>query len=163
MDQQTSTEDLEIFGKVLPGSTKYWIIIASRDHASRGVEGGFVQANHGKKAALQRMRRGDWIVFYCPKETFEGKVPCRRFTGLGEIADDRIYQGEMDAGLHPYRKDVAFSTKMKETPIEPLVPDLSFIRNKKSWGYVFRFGVIEIPREDFLRIAAKMRASSSTS
>jgi len=160
MRQQTSEKDLEILGKVLSESTKYWIIVASRDHANRGVEGGFVQANHGKKAALQRMRMGDWIVFYCPKETFKGKVPCRKFTGLGEIADDRIYQGEMDTGLPPFRKDVTFSQKMKETSIEPLIPDLSFIKNKKSWGYVFRFGLVEIPRDDFLRIASKMCVSS---
>jgi predicted RNA-binding protein len=161
MYPQISGEDLEIFGKVLSGSTRYWIIVASRDHAIRGVEGGFVQANHGKKAALQRMRKGDWTVFYCPKETFEGKVPCRKFTGLGEIADDLIYQGDMDTGLHPFRKDVRFSPKMKETSIEPLIPDLSFIKNKKSWGYIFRFGLIEIPRADFLRIARKMHTSST--
>jgi predicted RNA-binding protein len=161
MDQQTSEEDLEIFRKVFSGTAKYWIVVASRDHANRGVEGGFVQANHGKKTVLQRMRMGDWIVFYCPKETFKGKAPCRKFLGLGEIADDRIYQGEMDTDLHPFRKDVTFSPKMKETSIEPLISDLSFIRNKKSWGYVFRFGLIEIPRDDFLHIVSKMRASSS--
>ena len=159
MHQQTSEEDCGIISKIPSDSTRYWIIVASRDHANIGINGGFVQANHGKNAMLRRMRTGDWIVFYCPKETFKGKVPCRKFKGLGQVKDDRIYQADMAEDFHPFRRDVAFSSKTKEIPIEPLIPDLSFIKSKKSWGYFFKFGVIEIPWNDFMRIANKMDAS----
>jgi hypothetical protein len=43
-----------------------------------------------------------------------------------------------------------------DAPIEPLVSSLSFIKNKKSWGYLFRFGMFQIPREDFEKIASVM-------
>lgn len=36
-----------------------------------------------------------------------------------------------------------------ETPIRPLINDLSFIKNKQSWGFMFRFGMFEIPKTDF--------------
>lgn len=37
----------------------YWIVIVSKDHIKRGVEGGFMQANHGKQGPLKRMAVGD--------------------------------------------------------------------------------------------------------
>jgi predicted RNA-binding protein len=46
----------------------------------------------------------------------------------------------------------------QEALIRPLVDHLSFIKNKQSWGYVFRFGLLEIPEYDFQRIAAAMQA-----
>src|SRR5215470_3791757 len=91
-----------------PESSKYWVIVASKNHVMRGVRGGFCQANHGKEAPLRRMKQGDGVVFYSPKETLEGDVPCRKFTAVGEIKDDRIYQVEMSNDFHPFRRDVRF-------------------------------------------------------
>jgi predicted RNA-binding protein len=136
-------------------NTKYWIIVVSRDHVQKGVEEGICQISHGKDAALKRMSEGDWIVFYSPKERFDGVEKCRKFTALGRIKDDRIYQVNTDADFHPFRRNVNFLA-INETSIEPLISKLSFIKSKKSWGYVFRFGLVEIPRKDFLAIASRM-------
>jgi hypothetical protein len=38
---------------------KYYIICASRDHIQTGIKSGFVQANHGKKTQLKRLKKGD--------------------------------------------------------------------------------------------------------
>jgi hypothetical protein len=43
-----------------------------------------------------------------------------------------------------------------EVSILPLVQALSFIINKSSWGYVFRFGFFAIPPADFQLIASQM-------
>ena len=141
--------------KTSPDSKRYWLIVASRNHALRGVEGEFCQANHGKEAPLRRMKRGDRVLFYSPKETFEGNNPCRKFTAMGEVKDDRMYQVEMTSDFHPFRRDVKYYS-VSEIPIEPLISELGFIKNKKSWGYVFRFGFFEIPRSDFELIAGRM-------
>ncbi|MHA4915566.1 EVE domain-containing protein, partial [Enterococcus faecium] len=53
----------------------YWIGVASRDHIARGVAGGFCQLCHGKAQALKRMKKGDWIIYYSPKETMDGNQP----------------------------------------------------------------------------------------
>jgi hypothetical protein len=41
-------------------------------------------------------------------------------------------------------------------PIRPLIPALSFIRNKVQWGAAFRFGVVRVPEVDFACIAQAM-------
>ena len=135
--------------------SKYWIVVASRDHVRKGVEEGFCQANHGKEAPLRRMKKGDWVAFYSPKERFGGADKCRRFTAIGRISDDQVYQGQMGQDFSPFRRNVEFLPS-SEVPIEPLILQFSFIRSKKSWGYVFKFGLIQIPRPDFLLIADQM-------
>ena len=38
--------------------TRFWIGVVSKEHVPRGVEGGFCQVCHGKKAPLNRMKKG---------------------------------------------------------------------------------------------------------
>ena len=38
--------------------TRFWIGVVSKEHVLRGVEGGFCQVCHGKKAPLNRMKKG---------------------------------------------------------------------------------------------------------
>jgi hypothetical protein len=135
--------------------TRYWIAVASRDHVQRGVEDGICQACRGKGAPLKRMGEGDWVVFYSPKERYDGVEKCRKFTAIGKIKDELVYQVRMTDDFAPFRRRVEFYA-CSEVPTEPLIPLLSFIKNKKSWGYIFKFGLIQIPRQDFLAIASRM-------
>jgi predicted RNA-binding protein len=138
---------------------KYWIIVASKDHVMIGVKEGICQANHGKAASLKRMKKGDGILFYSSKEKFEGNEKCQKFTAIGTIKDDEIYPGKMSEGLVPFRRRVDFQ-KSNEVEIVPMLDSLSFIKNKKAWGYVMRFGFLEIPYSDFIRIANAMGIKS---
>ena len=104
------------------------------------------------------MHKGDRLIYYSPKVKFGGNEPLHAFTALGEIADDRIYQVEMAPDFKPFRRDVRYE-KSGEIPIQPLIPDLDFIRNKKAWGSAFRFGLLEIGKEDFERIAGQFTTS----
>jgi predicted RNA-binding protein len=134
---------------------KYWITVASKDHIALGVAGGFMQANHGKQAALKRMQTDDWVLFYSPKQTMNGTEPCQAFTAIGQVMDEAIYQYKMSEDFMPWRRHIKFY-KNTETPIAPLIDELDFITNKKSWGYPFRFGFLEIPERDFERIRQQM-------
>ncbi len=131
---------------------RYWILVASLEHVKLGIAGGFAQAGHGKRSGLARMHAGDQILYYSPKVKFGGTEPLHAFTALGEVADDEIVQVEMSPDFKPFRRKVNY-TKSGEVKIEPLISDLEFIRNKKSWGGAFRFGMLEIQRKDFERIA----------
>ena len=122
----------------------------------RGVAGGFTQANHGKKTILQRLSAGDKIIFYSPKTAYDGDEPLQAFTALGTVTDDELYQGEMAGGFVAWRRSLTFE-KVDETPIKPLIGDLSFIADKTHWGYKFRFGLFEIPEADYQLIAAAMQ------
>lgn len=134
---------------------KYWINTVSRNHVMRGIESGFTQAGHGKPQGLRRLKAGDWIVFYSPKKEFEGAEPLQAFTAIGRVADDDLYQVEMMPGFVPWRRNVNF-IQCQETPIRPFINDLSFIKDKAKWGYMFRFGLFEIPEQDFRHIAQAM-------
>ncbi|AUD04526.1 EVE domain-containing protein [Spirosoma pollinicola] len=136
-------------------SPKYWIVVASKDHVMRGVSGGFMQANHGKQAPLKRMKTTDWVIFYSPRQILESDQKCQSFTAIGRVSDDAIYQVAVSEDFVPFRRNVTFQA-VKETSILPLINDLDFIPNKKSWGYPFRFGFFEIGKHDFDLISKNM-------
>lgn len=135
---------------------RYWINTVSRTHVQVGVDGGFTQADHGKRTRLQRLEKGDLIAFYSPRTEFRGGEPPQAFTAIGRVADEEPYQVEMRAGFHPWRRRVAFF-ESQASPIRPLIEALSFIKNKKKWGYAFRRGMFEVERTDFERIAEVMK------
>ncbi|WP_295719495.1 EVE domain-containing protein [Mucilaginibacter sp.] len=139
---------------------KYWITVVSKDHISRGIAGGFMQANHGKPAPLRRMAAGDWVIIYSPKQSMNGTEPLQAFTAIGQLADDEVYQHKMSEDFIPYRRNVNYY-KCIQTPILPLVNELDFIPNKKSWGYPFRFGFLEINVHDFGLIKTHMLTDES--
>jgi hypothetical protein len=134
---------------------RFWIGVASREHVKRGEAEGFCQLCHGKAQPLKRMSVGEWIIYYPPKELFGQNEPCQKFTSIGEVVGSEVYQHAMAPGFTPYRRDVRF-LPCKEVKIRPLIEKLSFIKNKKQWGYAFRFGYLEIPEEDFQLIASCM-------
>jgi len=138
---------------------RYWILVASQKHVELGVAGGFAQAGHGKRAGIARMHAGDWIIYYSPKITYGGDDPLHAFTALGEVADDRIIQVEMAPDFKPFRRKVRYDLT-GTVRIAPLINDLAFIRNKRSWGSAFRFGMLEIQEPDFLRIKKEFEKGS---
>lgn len=136
---------------------RYWIGVASKDHVLTGVQGGFCQLCHGKNNPLKRLSAGDWIVYYSPRTAMNDGNIVQSFTAIGQILDRDPYLVDMDNGFTPYRRDVRF-IDVEEISIRLLLADLSFIKNKQSWGYVFRFGLFGIPESDFQIIAAAMKA-----
>ena len=134
---------------------RYWIGVASRQHVLIGKAGGFAQLCHGKAQPLKRMATGDGIIYYSPQEVLGGSEPCQRFTAIGEVIGDEVYPVEMMPGFVPFRRDIGF-LPCTETPIRPLLEQLTFIRDKRHWGYVFRFGHLQIPESDFRLIAEAM-------
>lgn len=136
--------------------TRYWMAVASKEHVEKGVLGGFAQVCHGKAGPLKQMREGDWIVYYSPKVEFQAKEPCQLFTAIGKVQKGDPYPFVMSEDFIPWRRDVSFFPS-NEVSIKQLLEDLSFIHDKKSWGYPFRRGCFEIPPSDFRLIAEAMK------
>ena len=136
---------------------KYWINTVSRDHVLLGREGGFVQAGHGRKQPLEMMSAGDLILFYSPRTSPEEGELLQRFTAIAEVAEGEIYTAVMPEHLRPHRREVKYFL-CEEADIRPLIPNLTFIKNKACWGFLFRFGLFEIPQADFECIAQHMKA-----
>jgi EVE domain len=134
---------------------KFWIVVVSKDHTMRGVEGYYIQACHGKASPLKRMQKGDWIVVYSPKVKMDESTKSQCFTAIGQVKDNMIYQYKISENFIPYRRNIDFMPS-KELSILGLIDQLDFILNKKSWGYPFRYGVLEIGKKDFELISTKM-------
>jgi len=137
--------------------SKYWIAVASADHARRGHASGIMQVCHGKGAPLRRVRPGDGVVYYSPTVAFRGKDRLQAFTTIGRVKDGEVYQADMGGGFEPFRRDVDYCAA-DAAPIAPLIDRLEFTRGKRNWGYAFRFGLVEISKADFEAIAAAMGA-----
>jgi len=133
----------------------FWIVVASRDHVQQGVREGIAQACHGKKDPLKRMQAGDVVIYYSSKEYFGKTEKCQKFTAIGLVEDKETYQATVNEDFHPFRRDIRFCV-CKEVSILPLIDELEFIPNKKSWGYPFRSGVLKIGKKDGERIALAM-------
>ena len=134
-----------------------WIGVASANHVARGRAGGFMQVCHGKAGPLRRIASGDRVVYYSPTHIFGGKDRCQSFTALGRTRDDRIYQFDMGGGFIPFRRDIDW-LEASPASILPLLDRLDFPRGRKSWGYAFRFGILEISGADMDVIAEAMGA-----
>jgi hypothetical protein len=138
-------------------STRYWIGVVSLSHVQRGVAGGYAQVSHGKAAPLRRLHAGDWLIYYSPKTDMANGESLQRFTAIGRVKDDRVYEFAMTRDFVPFRRDIAY-VACKATPIQPLIPRLSFIKDPARWGHPFRRGLVEITRKDFELIATEMEA-----
>ena len=136
---------------------RYWIGVVSRSHVSRGVLGGFAQLCHGKAAPLKRMKKGDWLVYYSPKEDMEGDTPLQMFTAIGRVVGDSVYEYEMSPDFIPFRRNIHY-LESQPASIKPLIKSLSFIKDPIRWGYPFRTGHIEMTEQDFNLIAKAMEA-----
>jgi len=135
-----------------------WVAVASAEHVSRGRREGFMQVCHGKGAPLRRLRPGDRVVYYSPTIRFGEGDRLQAFTALGTVLPGEPYEVDMGNGFIPFRRDVAWDEGLKQAPIAGLLERLSFTAGRRSWGYVFRFGLLSATTEDMLLIARHMHA-----
>src|SRR5690349_24264978 len=77
---------------------KHWVIVVSQEHGRRGVEGGFVMANHGKRAPVARMSRGDRLLVYSPTTHYPDGEPLKAVTFLGEVTGEEPEPSEVIPG-----------------------------------------------------------------
>lgn len=116
--------------------TKYWIGTVSQEHVLRGVAGGFCQVCHGKAAPLNRMKRGDWLLYYSPKIRMDGTEKLQAFTAFGQVTDDTAYPFPMSETFIPFRRNVDYA----ET-IDRLMSDLQHIVAEHSEPYDARLSI----------------------
>ena len=130
------------------GTGRSWVIVASRDHARRGLGGGFVMGNHGRRAPLSRMSRGDDIFIYSPMTTYPDGEPLRAVTIVGEVTGEAPEPSDVIAG--------GFRRAASLREIEPL--PLDRIREHLPVSRI-RFGFFELDAPDAAAIWALVRPS----
>ncbi len=141
--------------------TNYWMGIACSQHAFAGRDGKFAQLGHGKKSAISGLKKGDWIVYYSPREEIDGGTLVQAFTTIGQITSDRPYQADQTMGFHPYRVDVNFVLEAELAPIRPLLEKLELTKGRgQNWGIVMRGAKRKLSKPDFQKIALAMRITT---
>jgi hypothetical protein len=98
-----------------PADSTTWVIVASRDHARRGLADGFIMTNHGQRAPLARMRQGDGVVIYSPTTTYPKGAPLRTITIVGTVTGAEPEPSEVIANGYRRRAELH--------EIEPLTLD----------------------------------------
>jgi len=136
---------------------KFFIGVATKDHVDMGVQEGFMQVCHGKKAQLLRLKKNDIIMYYCTSTIYGKKDNYQCITASGTVKDDKVYQFEISKDFIPWRRDVVFDKNLEPIKIKEILEDLAFIKNKNKWGVYFRPGLIEIKKEEYEIIIGKMK------
>lgn len=136
-------------------SVKFWIGVACKEHVENGVKLGICQFCHGKSSPAKRLSRSDFVIYYSSKVSMESSELYQKFTAIGKVIDDVPYQVDMGNGFKPFRRNIKYFDTT-HINIKLLVPLLPFIKNKNSWGHVFRYGFLEIDQESFEIIATSM-------
>ena len=134
-----------------------WMGVVCAEHARAGRDGGFAQLGHGKHAAVKSLKRGDWIVYYSPREGIGDGDVVQSFTTIGRVTSDEPYQIEQSAGFAPFRVDVDYASNAKPAPIKPLLDRLELTRERgANWGIVMRGSKRRVSEHDMPVIAKAM-------
>ncbi len=139
-------------------STRYWLGVVSYEHVKNGVAQEFAQVCHGKKAPLEKLKAGDWLIYYSPKIAMDKPAPCKSFTAIGRVKTGLVYQVTMFQNFHPFRIDITYATSTV-VPIVDVIDQLE-LTAKPSWGMLLRRGLLELSAHDFKIIAKHMGVST---
>jgi EVE domain len=131
-------------------SRRTWVIVVSLDHARRGVSGGFVMANHGKRAPVSRMSRGDGILIYSPTTKYPDGVPLRAITIVGQVTSDAPEPSDVITG--GFRRAASLN-EIEPLPLEKIREHLPVSR--------IRFGFFELDPPDAAAIWALVDDASA--
>ncbi|WP_163136755.1 EVE domain-containing protein [Bacillus subtilis] len=141
-------------------NTNYWIGVVSEQHVLKGTAGGFAQLCHGKKAPLAKMKEGDWLIYYSPRDAYPDGKLLRSFTAIGKVKSGNIYPYQMAPNFIPYRLDIDYYPCHK-IGFYDIKSKLEFVQETKHLGFLFRRGHFEISKKDFLTIAQAMGVNIS--
>lgn len=110
---------------------------------------------------ISRVKKGDALLMYTMQEIVDGKVIPSAITGTYEAISE-VYEDEskvfitpeaLGSEVFPLRIKVKPVKNFKEPiPFKPLVPEMTFIKNKTMWSGSIRTAMRVIPEEDYLAI-----------
>jgi len=124
-----------------------WVCVLSRADALAAIATGTLCLGPQGEGRLRRMRLGDGVAIYSPREGRRTGAVVRRFTAVGTVTGIAPYQGD---GLtaDDWCRAVDLVDTGGEAAVEALLPRLSFVRDEPGWGVVFRPGFLQVTTDD---------------
>jgi len=113
---------------------------------------------------VARIKKGDTLLMYTMQEIVERVVIPSSITSIYE-ASSEVYEDKSPLFVTPKALgNEVFPLRIKLKPVKvfaepiqfkPLVPEMSFIKNKVMWSGSIRTAMRVIPEEDYQRIVKK--------
>jgi predicted RNA-binding protein len=117
---------------------------------------------------ITRVKKGDTLVMYTMQEIVDREIIPSAVTGIYE-ASSEVYDDEcpifvtpkaLGSEVFPLRIKVKpVKTFKGPIPFKPLVPKMTFIKNKTMWSGAIRTAMRMIPEEDFQTIVCNCSLS----
>ncbi len=132
----------------------YFVGLADRFHVDMMRSDGVVVLGIRNDAGVRRVKPGDRVAYYSPKEAPDGP-PLRAFTGLAEVAGGGPFMWPKDEP-EIWARRADWLEHAVDVPIRVLLESLEFIRNPKNWGFYLRGSYREIGGGDHALISRAM-------
>lgn len=143
-----------------PDEPRSWICVVSREDALVARATDAVRLSATGEQRLRRLRAGDGVLLYSPREQNKTGEKVQRFTAVGVVTGVAPYQRDDD--LHgSWFRDVVFDRPTGEVQVRPLLGALSFVRDAEGWGIVFRPGFLSVTQADFDLVRRHMAATTA--
>jgi predicted RNA-binding protein len=138
-----------------------WLCISTRanDEVTRKKNAWGVAKRYA--AIIARVKKGDTLLMYARQESVEKEVIPSAIRGIYEVLSE-VYEDEdplfvtpkfLGNEVFPYRIKVKqVKVFAQPVPFKPLVPEMSFIKNKTMWSGSIRTAMRVIPEEDYQKI-----------
>lgn len=130
---------------------KYFLFTGPYNHLSSFKKHNYAQQYHNHKSRLDKLSKGDYVVFYASRANENSTVPYRKFIAIGRVTNDKTFRAKKGKNIY-FRKKVKF-LPFKEKSLKDVINKLKFIKNKKYYGLYFISGFRELSKGDFDVIA----------
>ena len=113
--------------------------------------------NHRQHLLIAKMKEGDWLIYYSPRDAYPDGKLLRSFTAIGKVKSGNIYPYQMAPNFIPYRLDIDYYPCHK-IGFYDIKSQLEFVLETKHLGFLFRRGHFEpiacaIVKKSFLLIS----------
>ena len=137
---------------------KYWLCVVNEANWRIVKERLLWGVSERYKRKMNEVSEGDLLVFYVKPKRIGGifKVISKPFVDKKVVFSS---EGFRTGEVFPYRVRLkSLLIPPEPLPFEPLIPRLSFIKNKARWTGYIRGAMREIPEGDYELIRAELEA-----
>lgn len=141
--------------------TTRWLCISTRENDKITQNKNIWGVAKRFSKTINTVKKGDTLLMYTMQEIVEREVIPSAITGIYDAVSEVYEEGSslfvtpkaLGNEVFPLRIKVKpIKVFTKPIPFKPLVPEMSFIKNKVMWSGSIRTAMRVIPEEDYQRI-----------
>lgn len=133
----------------------HWLCVTNEENWNVVKENKIWGVSARHKNILNMTKIDDFLIFYDREEKIDNQIFPSRISGIFRAASmpfidkKKIFSPVLTEDVFPYRVKID-PIIIKEIEFKPLIPKLTFIKNKKNWwGHIQGRAMRTIPESDF--------------